>query len=461
VRFVAISVVFAMLLSLLYVILIREVTGDSNRSLQRSVCLFIARMVESDDYTTSLQRIESYRSESKSLPLRLWVLTDAGAVLASNTPAQPPAQWRKVALPNGVHAIATYARSFPALPEFAVVRLAATAPTYLVLQDLWVESRRLLFLESMIFIATLVGAIFLGLSLVTLYMRMRSREAKRVIAAMKGGELSARFTLGRLDALGRVMLDFNDMANEVERLVNRLRTTENTRRELLQELGHDLRTPLTSLRTSAETLLAHWEQMPAQDRSELSSVIKGELDYLQRLIEDLFFIADLQEPRYTHRAEQIDLLEAVRAEASGVSAATEAVSSPRINIEVVPPQAPLETLEIAGDRHMIGRLLRNAIENAARHARASVRIEFATSNDSVQVSIDDDGPGMSPEAIASFGQRRTQRVLPQGGDTFASLGLGAVIIKSVTSSHGGSLKIESVQAGHAVRGTRLTFSFPH
>jgi hypothetical protein len=67
---------------------------------------------------------------------------------------------------------------------------------------------------------------------------------------------------------------------------------------------------------------------------------------------------------------------------------------------------------------------------------------------------------MNAEAVASFGRRRAQRILPVGGNTFASLGLGGVIIKSVLSSHGGQLKIESRQVGDAVRGTRLTFIFP-
>ena len=62
---------------------------------------------------------------------------------------------------------------------------------------------------------------------------------------------------------------------------------------------------------AAEALLAHGPQMPAQERSEFVGVIKGELDYMQRLIEDLFFIADLQEPRYTQKAQDIDLVAAV------------------------------------------------------------------------------------------------------------------------------------------------------
>ncbi len=457
-RFVGISILFAVLLSILYVILIRETTGASNRGLQRGICLFLARIIESDDYGASLRRIDSYRSESQALPLQLWVLSESGVVLASNMQTEPPAAWRRLAPPQQVHDIVTYARVFPSLPEFAVVRLRAPQPTFLIVKNAWLESRRILVLQSTIFAATLIGAVFLGLSLVTLYLRVRSKEVKHVIAAMRSGELTARFTVGRLDALGQVMLDFNDMAGEIERLVSRLRTSESARRELLQELGHDLRTPLTSLRTSAETLFTHWNAMPTQDRSEFVNVIEGELDYMQRLIEDLFFIADMTEPQYTKDAEAIDLVAVVNAEALAVSAAAEPAT--RVTIGMDPPPPMPAGRFIRGDAHMIGRLFRNAIENAAHYATSSVRIGFAQSATELQVTVDDDGPGMSAAAIASFGQRRSQRVVPTGGSAFASLGLGAVIINSVIKAHGGSLRIESSQAGDAVRGTRLTFSFP-
>ncbi len=459
-RFVGVSILFAVLLSFLYVFLIRETTGGSSRGLQRGIYLFIARIVESDDYRTSLQRIDAYRSESKALPLQLWVLSASGVILARNTPAEPPVAWQRAARPPRVHDIVTYARFLPALPEFAVVRLQAPLPTYLIVQDAWVASRRILILQSVIFLATLVGAIFLGLSLVTLYLRVRSKEVKRVITAMKSGELSARFRLGRLDELGRIMLDFNDMANEIEHLVTRLRATERGRRELLQELGHDLRTPLTSLRTSAETLLAHSHHMPPQDQSEFVKVIKGELDYLQRLIENLFFIAEMAEPRYTRDNGKIDLFAAVNAEVLAVSALGDGPASRSVAITLEPCQLHVERRFILGDAHLIGRLFRNAIENAAHYATSSVLIEITRTAGALQVLVDDDGPGMSPEAMASFGRRRAQRILPIGGNTFASLGLGAVIIQSVLSSHGGQLKIQSSHAGDAVRGTRLTFLFP-
>ena len=456
-RFFAISVVFAILLGVAYAWLVRAMTGESNQAVQSDICLFLARIVESSDYGTSLKRIDAYRSESRLLPMQLWVVTSSGAILARNTAAAIPPTWRTAHLPQRVHDVVLHARSLPAFPEFAVVRLAAPAPTYLLVKNIWVESRRLLALQSVVFVGTLVLAIFLGLSLVTLYLRGRSREARQVIADMKSGRLDARLTVTRLDALGNLMIDFNAMADEIERLIDRLRVTERARSELLQELGHDLRTPLTSLTTSTEALLTHRSSMSTEEQAEFVGVIKGELDYLKRLVEDLFFIAEMAEPQYRQRAESVDLQAAVAAEMQVVEGLNQ--SNGR-HIALSSNFAPVGRSVVRGDAHLIGRVLRNAIDNAVRFARQAVEVRISESPGYIVVAVEDDGPGMTAEQIASFGRRRAQRIVADSASASVSLGLGSVIVNSVLALHGGHFTIESIQVGHAVRGTRLSLFFP-
>jgi signal transduction histidine kinase len=460
VRFLAVSTLFAMVLSLLYWSLIRVVAGATNENVQRGMCLFLAKIVESDDYATSLRLIDSYRSESVALPIKAWVLSDSGEILARNTVAALPASLTDLAMPARVHEISTYARGLPSLPKYVVIRLQAPRPTFLILEDLWGQTRRVVVVESVIFVATLGAAIFLALSLLTLYLRARSKEAKHVIAAMKAGQLSARFTLGRFDALGQVMLDFNDMADEIERLVKRLRTTEGARRELLQDLGHDLRTPLTSLRASAETLVAHRDDMSAQAQAEFVAVIRNELTYLQRLIEQLFFIAEMTEPNYGAAALTVDLARVIATEAQAVLASRQDGTESRLSVEFVNLLSQPSQQLVRGDTHLLSRLFRNAIENAATHAHSSVRIEVSAHPPYLVVTIDDDGPGMSRESIEAFGRRRVQRVLPSTENSMASLGLGSVIIRAVLTAHDGELKIMSRSVGDPVPGTRLICKLP-
>ncbi|WP_292932161.1 HAMP domain-containing sensor histidine kinase [Noviherbaspirillum sp.] len=461
-RFLAISVVFALLLSLLYARLIREIAGDASDDVQRSMYLFIARLVEEAPYPASILRLDSLRSESPSLALDVWVLSASDQVLASNTAAAPPQKLLALGRPARVHDVLTRGRFFSSTTASAIVRLDAPEPTYLVVRNAGQSGRHVFLTLGILFVVSVIGAIFLGLSLVLLYLRGRSREVKQVIARIESGDLAARFKVDRLDTIGRLMHDFNSMADEIGRLVTRLQDTERARRELLQELGHDLRTPMTSLRTAIETLAAHGNAMSDAERREFFNVVSSEFGYFRKLVDDLFFIAEIDEPRYRNTAELIDVDAVVNNEIQIMrsSGRGESSSAGGIDFDVALGQEKTASRTVIGDAYLIARLFRNLLENAIKHARSVVRVRTRTRTGFVEILVEDDGPGMSPEAIAAFGQRRSRRMLAGQGDLRASLGLGSVIIKTIVSLHGGHIALESEKAGNALQGTRITISLP-
>jgi methyl-accepting chemotaxis protein len=306
-RFLGISVFFALMLSVLYLVLVREVAGSSSNQVQRSIYLFLAHIVEEGPYAQSLQRIESFQAESPFMQTQLWVVSESGQVLAGDDAAQLPRIWRQLPKPLDIHEVVTKGRFFSGAPAAAVVRLNSAEPVYLVVRNAGQPGQHVYMWLVVFFIATMVGAMVIGLLLVTLYLRGRSHQARHVIAQIESGDLAARFDADRLDSVGGLMLDFNRMADEIQRLVARLQTTERARRDLLQELGHDLRTPLTSLKTAVETLVVHGNAMAPAERREFFNVITSEAEYFAKLIDDLFFIAEIDEPRYRKHSERIDL----------------------------------------------------------------------------------------------------------------------------------------------------------
>ncbi|EQD54194.1 HAMP linker domain protein, partial [mine drainage metagenome] len=102
---------------------------------------------------------------------------------------------------------------------------------------------------------------FAGLLITFVYLRQKSMEAKEILGSLEKGDLKARFPISRLDEFGSLMTDFNRMAQAIEDLVSRVEDTDRARQELLHELGHDLRTPMTSLKASVDTLTAHGDKM--------------------------------------------------------------------------------------------------------------------------------------------------------------------------------------------------------
>lgn len=446
-RFLALSVLTSLLLSVAYVFIVRETTGGGRAALLRSVVLLMARTLEADPLPQAMQRLAAITAESPELPVDVWVIDDQGHVLAQHSAgALPPEASDPRLRPPHVHEVLT--EGGLAQPTVSVVRLATTPTAFLVSRHNGLPGRPVLRLQAIFFVGTLVAAMLLSLALITAYLRARSREARQVIAQLEAGNLQARFHPDRLDALGVLMLDFNRMAEQIERLVQRLRNAEDARRALLQELGHDLRTPLTSLRTAVDTLVAHGDAMPADERRSFLEIVGGELAYFVRLVDDLFFIADLDEPRYRHAREPVDIVGLAQSECRAVQQRHTAAIELHDELHDDQRYAP-------GDALLLARLLRNGLDNAARHAHAKVSVRLRREGETLRLQIADDGPGMSPEQVAAFGRRRTQRIHGDASQPTLSLGLGSVIMKTIVELHGGALHIDSDASG-----TRLTIELP-
>jgi methyl-accepting chemotaxis protein len=200
----------------------------------------------------------------------LWLVSEEGIVLSANNKNPLPIEWKKLRVPKKIHGIESNEEKFGFEPKTFAVKLDTTPVTYIVSRN-----ERALFQGPYLLIqgahtfTTAALAVFLALSISFYYLRRKSTEARKVLGKLEAGDLKARFEIKRFDEFGNLILDFNRMAEEVERLVMRLRETELSRSNLLQELGHDLRTPLTSLTTAFETLSEYHDQLTTDDRGEL------------------------------------------------------------------------------------------------------------------------------------------------------------------------------------------------
>ena len=287
------------------------------------------------------------------------------------------------------------------------------------------------------------------------------------LARLEKGDLKARFEIKKADEIGSLMLDFNRMASEIERLVHQVQQTEKARKDLLEELSHDIRTPLTTLKTSIETLSEHLEEMPKEQQRDFLRMSRTELNYFLHLIEDLFFIADLGEPRYKKTTQEIDLAAVLSTEVEGRRAQKHLRPIRWLYEEPELSNRPV----VLGDPILIQRLLKNSLDNSAKHAESTVTVRIESVDDAFRILIEDDGTGISDEAISLFGQRKKQRIhfnnsfnnslndnLKDNTDSI-SLGLGSVIMKTIVELHGGELRIERIEKPQ-FHGSRLIIELP-
>lgn len=380
----------------------------------------------------------------------LWLVTENGDILNTSSAFPLPASWPSLPKPTEVHGLALKEDFFRIFPSVTVVKLDHTPALYLVAYDNKKQALMTLFGAQALFtFSTVLIALILSTSFIFIYLRRKSDEARRVLLSLERGDLKARFPIQRFDESGGLLVDFNRMAEEIEKLVNRVHSTESTRKNLLQELGHDLKTPLTSLTTSLETLKVHLDKMKPEDRQDVFEMIEADVKYIRELLDQLMTISALDEPNYKASTETIDLLDLLNEELKTRQAATS------LHWHFFVSGSVGARALILGDGHLIQRMVKNGLDNAARFAKTRIAMDLSEHASMFEIVISDDGPGLSEQDLALFGKRRGQRTKRKGEGLHFSLGLGSVIMKSIAELHGGSVKMEN-----GVQGARLVIHLP-
>ncbi|MFZ0627485.1 MAG: HAMP domain-containing sensor histidine kinase [Acidimicrobiia bacterium] len=264
----------------------------------------------------------------------------------------------------------------------------------------------------------------------------RLRPFSDAALQLASGDLTTRVPDLDDPDLDEVAEAFNDMAGELE-------DTRQREREFLLGVGHDLRTPLTTIAGYAEAL-----ESGAVDRNEMTkigAVLGTQSRQLGRLIEDLSLLARLEQPEFGLRSEEVDAGAHVTEIVDGFQRRAADVG---VKLEVDAVGAP--TLITDPDR--LGQIAQNLVENALRFTpeAGSVTVAVKGDGDGVVLSVSDTGTGIDPDDLPHVFDRhytgRQRRVRNEGS------GLGLSIVKGLAERLGGTVTAES-RPGH---GTTIT-----
>ncbi|WP_394558423.1 ATP-binding protein [Aquipseudomonas alcaligenes] len=225
--------------------------------------------------------------------------------------------------------------------------------------------------------------------------------------------------------------------------------TEELRSALLASVSHDLRTPLTAMRGSIDSLLALGEQIPLADRRELLEGTRDEAERLDRYIQNL-----LDMTRLGHGGLKLarDWVAPADIVASAVQRLRPVLASLRVELQV-PQELPLLYVHAA----LIEQALVNVLENAARFspAHGRLRVSVDCDDDELRLQVSDQGPGI-PEAEREkiFDMFYTAARGDRGGQ---GTGLGLAICQGMVGAHGGRV---TASEGLDGRGATLTLHLP-
>ncbi|MEW9682385.1 DUF4118 domain-containing protein [Pseudomonas sp. TE50-2] len=225
--------------------------------------------------------------------------------------------------------------------------------------------------------------------------------------------------------------------------------TEQLRSALLASVSHDLRTPLTSMRGSIDSLLALGDAIPPDDRRELLEGTRNEAERLDRYIQNLLDMTRLGHGTLKLARDWVAPADIV---GSALNRLRVVLAPLRVHTEV-PPELPLLFVHAA----LIEQALINVLENAARFSPANGRLQLQVSvqDEQLCLAVADEGPGIpQDEREKIFDMFYTAARGDRGGQ---GTGLGLAICQGMIGAHGGRILVDDGIDGH---GTRITLCLP-
>jgi signal transduction histidine kinase len=291
-------------------------------------------------------------------------------------------------------------------------------------------------------IAWLIG-LFAGEQLERLVGRLESMAADPQNFRRLGGDEGG-------DEVSRLTRAFNRMGVSLKAETRRRRVLEAEKRELAAMLVHDLKTPMTVIR-SGITLLADVATVNGKrENNRTFELLEMSTARLQRMVEDVLQLAKLEESQSSQYTDLVELTALARACAKDFGLI---VADRKQNLDLILPQEDIPAT--LGDAPLLRRVLDNLVHNAVEHTPSGGRIAIGVrrENASVLVEVSDSGPGVPLEArehiFRKFFQKDVKRHV-------GNVGLGLALCEKVVLRHGGAIGI-----GDAVpHGARFYFTLP-
>jgi signal transduction histidine kinase len=341
-------------------------------------------------------------------------------------------------------------------PRISWVLLGGYAlASLLTFLNVWVTARLMFASEHDLLLATVLLLFAGGIAMSVGYflsvaLTDRIVTLNRAANEIAEGDLGVRVPVAGNDEMASLARTFNDMAARLQAADEQQRELDRLRRNLIAWAGHDLRTPLASIRAIVEALADGVVDDPETVDRYLRTA-KREIGSLSLLIDDLFELAQLEAGglRLELAPNSISDLLSDTVESFSELAARQEV---RLEGSAAPGVDP-----VLMDAQQIGRVLSNLLGNALRHTPAggTVRIRAAKAADGVRVEISDSGEGIDaedlPHVFERFYRGEKSRSRATGG-----AGLGLAIAKGIVEAHGGQIGVDSAPG----EGTRFFFTLP-
>ena len=325
---------------------------------------------------------------------------------------------------------------------------------YIVLASELYESVNQTLAESFIlnlavesFSITLIAA--LVIALLAIYLLTRNlRAIIRGVRAFKEGDLKTRINVSTKGELGQLAETFNSMADTIDQNIEDLKQVDNLRRELIANVSHDLRTPLSVIHGYVETIQIKGDDLNEEQRAKYLDIVLRNTTKLNALVGDLFQLSKLEAKQVELHLEAFSLNELLQ----DISQRYALIAKEK-EIDFVWEQSDQVAL-VEADLALIERVLQNLIDNALKFTPkgGEVRVNMQVKKGQVEVAVENSGSYIEQEAIPSL----FDRYFKGRKENKESTGLGLAIVKNILDLHKSIIRVSSDREV----GTSFVFDLP-
>lgn len=289
-----------------------------------------------------------------------------------------------------------------------------------------------------------------GLGLLSFWFLMKNlRSIIQTVKRFREGDMTIRIDKPEQSDLSVLALNFNEMADTIEKNIDEIKSVDVLRRELIANVSHDLRTPLSIILGYIETLQIKNEELSQEDKDNYLEIIKGSSQKLSHLVSQLFEYSKLEAKQIQPVKEPFAITELAMDLVSKYSLIAE---SKGISVEVdMEENIPM----VFADIGLVERAMQNLLDNAIKFVpeKGLIKLNISADSSNVKVGVQDNGPGINKndqEFIFDRYRRSANTKKSEGA------GLGLAIVRKIMELHNTTIRVISKPN----EGSTFEFSLP-
>lgn len=262
---------------------------------------------------------------------------------------------------------------------------------------------------------------------------------KNAAEQIKEGNLEQEVNLNRKDEIGELGAAFEEMRIRLNASIRLQLQYEENRKELISNISHDLKTPITGIKACVEGIQDGIADTGPK-REKYINMIAKKTEEMDRLIDELFLFSKLDLKRLPFHLEPLDLSDYLSDYVEEQS-----IDPRRQGIMVSFSLVGDKPVSVMADREKLRRVIMNIMDNSLKYMnkeQKEIRVELIDGKEEATVHIQDNGPGINNKALPYIFDR-FYRVDPSRNTATGGSGLGLAIVKQIVEGHGGRVWAES------------------